>query len=546
MSTPPDEIELLGALGTAVLECSVSGGLSAVGVAPPWLQSLLGTENPSYTFDDLISTSPFLADFFQEVSDPKNQFAVIESGTWSQRNLQGEEKAFQAWGIQCNNRRFLLIRLLGKDFEGQRAVVQKAHEAALSYEALGRVHRELTDVKDALEIRNREAERVNELKNEFLASMSHELRTPLNAIIGFSSLLEEQTAGVLNSKQQSYVQHVSKASRHLLALINDILDLSKIEAGYLELYPERLAFSESLTEVLSTIRPLARAKGIKVAIGGACDDPIYADRLRFKQILYNLLSNAVKFAPKQGDVGIECSRDDAYLTIAVTDDGIGIPPEERDAIFEKFYQAKSASGGAKSGTGLGLAITRRLVERHGGRIWVESQPGLGSRFLFTLPSKAPAAEIAPFAPPSEHGSLDKAAPEPVRMTIAVVDDDPSSSTLLEALLRPLHEVTTYASGAGALQAFNREPPDLVLLDVSLPDLSGIEVLKRLRNDDNVRHLPVIAVTAHAMSGDRDRFLAAGFDGYLAKPIMGRGLLLEVIESFAQASRIAKARSPAVN
>ena len=385
MNALDHETHLLSALGITVLERGTGVELSVVGTPPNWFDHLLRSVESHVTPKDIVLLSPFLADFLQEADSLwSGGDGILESGTWSQRNLDGDETAFEAWALRSGGRRFLLIKLL-PDFERQRAVFQTLCDTALSLESLDREHRELHEARDALETRNREVERVNQLKTEFLASISHELRTPLNAIVGFSKLLQEGTAGTLNVEQQIYVQHVATASHHLLALINEILDLSKIEAGHFELNLECFTFSEALSEVLCTVRPLARVKDINVVIRLGQGDAIYADRLRFKQILYNLLSNAIKFTPSFGQVVIECARDNASVVITVTDSGIGIPPEEQDAIFEKFHQAHCSSGGAKEGTGLGLAITRRLVERHGGKIWVESALGLGSRFSFTLP-----------------------------------------------------------------------------------------------------------------------------------------------------------------
>jgi signal transduction histidine kinase len=390
MTKQIDEIALLAALEIAALEHVMSGTLSVVGAPPAWFPDLLGPGQTHFASHDLMLSSPFLADFFQEATNFWNSSgAILESGTWSQQNLKGEEAAFKAWALRSGSRQFLLIRLL-KDFEEQRRVFQRMREMELSHERLGLRHRELSEVKDALESRNREVERVNQLKSEFLASTSHELRTPLNAIIGFSRLLEEQNVGTLNAEQMNYVQHVAKASRHLLALINDILDLSKIEAGRLELNPECFELSEALAEVLSTISPLARAKNISMAIRLSNHNMIYADRLRFKQILYNLLSNAIKFTPEFGDVSIDCSKKTTSVLINIIDNGIGIPADEQEAIFEKFHQVRASSSEAKEGSGLGLAITRRLVQAHGGSIWVVSKPGCGARFSFTLPSHATA------------------------------------------------------------------------------------------------------------------------------------------------------------
>jgi signal transduction histidine kinase len=250
---------------------------------------------------------------------------------------------------------------------------------------------ELAVVNAELALRNKEAERANQLKSEFLASMSHELRTPLNAIVGFSDLLAEEGAGPMNEKQKRFVEHVRAGSRHLLQLINDILDVSKIEAGRIELHRENFRAGEAIDEVLSVLRPLILNKQLDVMAATRGDVFVYADRVRFKQILYNLLSNAVKFTPERGRVSVEASHGDGYTTVSVVDTGLGIPKEEQAAIFDMFHQAGRVSKSAKEGSGLGLAITRRLVEHHGGEIRVASEPDQGSRFMFTLPD-APSAE----------------------------------------------------------------------------------------------------------------------------------------------------------
>lgn len=237
-----------------------------------------------------------------------------------------------------------------------------------------------------LEQRNREVERANRLKTEFLASMSHELRTPLNAIIGFSDLLAEQSAAGFSEKQKRFIGHIQQSARHLLDLINDILDLSRIEAGHLDLKYEDFPLAASLAEVLATIRPAMAAKGIEVESEVPVDLKLNADRLRFKQLLYNLLSNAIKFTPGGGRVSVESFARDGLIHLTVRDTGIGIPREEHEAIFDRFHQVGSTTKGVREGTGLGLAITKRLIEQHGGRVWVESEPGRGSRFHFTLPA----------------------------------------------------------------------------------------------------------------------------------------------------------------
>jgi signal transduction histidine kinase/CHASE3 domain sensor protein len=244
---------------------------------------------------------------------------------------------------------------------------------------------ELADVNRQLEDRNREVEHANRMKSEFLARMSHELRTPLNAIIGFSDLLAEESAGPLSEKQSRFIGHVRAGARHLLQLINDVLDVSKIEAGKIDLSMANFVAADAIIEVMSVIRPLAESKGIQTDSKVGNELVIHADRIRFKQILYNLLTNAVKFTQEEGKVSIEAFPEKDFVRICVSDTGIGISPEEQVAIFEEFHQVGGTTKNANQGTGLGLTITRRLVELHGGRIWVESKPDSGSQFSFTIP-----------------------------------------------------------------------------------------------------------------------------------------------------------------
>lgn len=253
---------------------------------------------------------------------------------------------------------------------------------------------ELAHLNRELAARNQEVERANRLKSEFLATMSHELRTPLNSVIGFTELLARQKGGPLNEKQRRFLGHIDEAARHLLQLISDILDLSRIEAGRVELSCEYFDLGESLAEVRSVIHPLAALKRLTLAAEAPPGTEIYADRIRFKQMLYNLLSNAVKFTPEGGRVWVECSLEPAGVRIVVADTGVGICAEEQEAIFDQFHQVGVTTSGVREGAGLGLAITRRLVDLHGGKIWVESQPEKGSRFIITLPPAETAGQCA--------------------------------------------------------------------------------------------------------------------------------------------------------
>jgi len=238
-----------------------------------------------------------------------------------------------------------------------------------------------------LENRHKEAERLNTLKSEFIASVSHELRTPLHTIIGFAELLGEEAEGQLNEKQRRFLRHIQTDSEHLLGLINDVLDLSMIEASGLTLRTEVLPLRMAISEAVNAIRPFATARSVTVREGEVPDVDVQADPLRLRQVLYNLLSNGVKFTPAGGEVSVIAAPEGAMMRITVCDTGVGIAPEEYERIFDKFYQVGKTTVGVRQGTGLGLTICRQLVELQGGRIWVESEIGKGSCFHFTLPSQ---------------------------------------------------------------------------------------------------------------------------------------------------------------
>jgi signal transduction histidine kinase/CHASE3 domain sensor protein len=245
---------------------------------------------------------------------------------------------------------------------------------------------QLAEANSRLAKQNEELSRASRMKSEFLARMSHEFRTPLNSIIGFTDLLAEEGEGPLGEAYTDYIRHVHEGAHHLLALVNDILDLSRIEAGRIELRFEEFAPGEAVSEVLAVVGPLSETKRIELVSEVSSALRAYGDRTRFKQILYNLLSNAVKFTPAQGDVHVTAEPDYGQIRLCVSDTGMGIPVEHQIAIFEEFTQVAAATSGVKEGAGLGLTITKRIVELHGGRIWVESTPGLGSRFFFTIPA----------------------------------------------------------------------------------------------------------------------------------------------------------------
>jgi CheY-like chemotaxis protein/two-component sensor histidine kinase len=353
--------------------------------------------------------------------------------------------------------------------------------------------------------------------------MSHELRTPLNAIVGFSDLLAEQTAGGLNDKQKRFVNHIKQGSSHLLQLINDILDLSKIEAGQLELHCEDFQVAETLPEVLSTIRPLAMVKNITVEQELETNSPVFADRVRFKQILYNLLSNAVKFTPKDGRIDIACVQIENFVCISVSDTGIGIRAEDQGVVFEEFRQVEGTAGAPSEGTGLGLAITRRLVEQQGGKISLESETGKGSRFTFTLPIGAKiSSEILSVGEPTKPPKATGASRE--KPLILVVDDEVPARELLASYLDSEYRIIMAESGAEAVKRAKELRPDAITLDVFMPGGHGFDTLVELRKAPETGNIPIIIVS---IVDQKQVGFALGAADYLIKPIR-KPVLLETI------------------
>jgi PAS domain S-box-containing protein len=390
----------------------------------------------------------------------------------------------------------------------------------LAEEAVAALNARLAAANKELELRNREVERANRMKSEFLASMSHELRTPLNAIIGFSDLLAEQIAGPLSAKQQRFVNHIQQGARHLLALINDILDLSKVEAGRLELNLENVAVAGVLADVLTGMRQAAAAKNIPVHSSIGPDVTVFADRVRFKQILLNLLGNAVKFTPDGGKIWVEAVERRGRVTVSVSDTGLGIPVEEQEAIFDAFHQAGATTKGLKEGTGLGLAISRRLVEEHGGRIWVESEPGKGARLSFTMPvGRAAAEEGAPGYVAATHTGARE------RPLVLVVDDEPAARELLASWLEPEgYELVMAGSSAEALAKAAAHAPDAITLNMLMPGKGGWDTLYELKKTPVTATIPVIVVT---VVDEPKVGLALGAAEYLVKPV-DKETLLETV------------------
>jgi signal transduction histidine kinase len=361
-----------------------------------------------------------------------------------------------------------------------------------------------------LQERSAELEVVSRHKSEFLASMSHELRTPLNAVLGFSEVLLERMFGDINERQEEYLRDIHGSGKHLLELLNEILDLSKVEAGQMELELTSLDVPAVLEYAASMLRERATAHSIDLRVElGEGVGAVEADELRFKQVVLNLVSNAVKFTPDGGSVVIRAAEVGTDLHVTVTDTGVGVPVGDRERIFESFQQGGRGAS-REEGTGLGLTLSRRIVELFGGRMWLLSEVGAGSTFGFSIPTRRTSGEI------QREGAAQASA------SIVVIEDDRASSDLLTAYLSGVAlRVTTARDGQSGLDAVRRDRPSAVLLDIRLPGVDGWAVLEELKSEADTEDIPVIVVS---IVDERSRGAAMGAAAYMVKPVSRDDLL----------------------
>ncbi|MDA0266965.1 MAG: PAS domain S-box protein [Cyanobacteria bacterium] len=381
-------------------------------------------------------------------------------------------------------------------------------------------------IKAELASKNLELERASRLKSEFLANMSHELRTPMTSILGFSSLLEQQIYGNLNERQHLYITQIHQSGEHLLTLINEVLDLSKIEAGQMDLHPTTISVEMLCQDVLTMVGAQAAAKRLIIHQTVQAGLPaLIADEVRMRQMLLNLLSNAIKFSKTEGEVGLEARQVGDRLILTVWDQGVGIPIEKQNLLFQPFQQLDSSLSRQYEGTGLGLVLTQRLARLHGGEVSLISATGQGARFSIDLPLDCRATQTKDASPPpasvtTAHQS-DALLPLPDQGTgpVLLVEDHPVNAMLLEHMLTYWgYETIHVANGQSALDWLEDHRPMMVLMDVHLPGMDGLEVTRRIRKYPGLQDLPIVATTALARQRDRDRCLQAGMQDYLSKPI----------------------------
>ncbi|HOT74869.1 MAG TPA: ATP-binding protein, partial [Candidatus Wallbacteria bacterium] len=393
-------------------------------------------------------------------------------------------------------------------------------------------------VEKALTIAKQQAEAANEAKSMFLANMSHELRTPMNGIIGFTSLM---AMSGLNEKQKEYNEMIKTSASHLLELINDILDFSKLEAKKLKLENSPFSFVQAAKNSVDLIEQHAKKKNLKLELEFKSDInyKVKGDQLRVKQIMINLLSNAVKFT-NSGSIKLSVCEKERYdlktvIVISVSDTGVGIAADKREKIFEMFIQLDNSASKTHGGAGLGLSIVRGLAEAMGGKVWLDSEEGKGSVFTVEIPFDIYFVSEDESVPSRQDQALTEIADNFKRpLDILIAEDDTINQKLMSAIMSNLNWKTSIANnGREAVELFIKNKYDAIIMDGQMPEMNGFEAARRIREIEKGSggHVPIIALTAYAMKGDREKFIASGMDDYMSKPISGEKILVDILRKY---------------
>lgn len=552
-----DAAKLIAAVGVAIFERSRQGEFTLVSPAPQWLRELVpGVATGAAVA--MVEAFPAIDAFLPEAEPVWQGGAPAEavSDLWTETQASGQEVHLRARALNADERQWLLVERANSLYRERQLVLQYAHDLAIQNETILRL--------------NREVERATQAKSDFLAMMSHEIRTPLHAILGMADLLAETQ---LSEEQQKYVETFQRAGSNLLTLVNDLLDLSKIEAGNLALESENFDLLDVVGRAIELVRLKGLEKKISVSYEIATGTPRYlrGDGFRLRQALLNLLGNSLKFT-EQGSVRLTVEPEaDAgerlRLRFTVRDTGIGIAKDQLEKVFQRFSQADSSITRKYGGTGLGLAITKKLVEAMSGRIWVESTLGEGSRFFFTACFEAGEApelaqtegegsagftpnivvpQIAPHTV-SPHSRAPDIAPDSIASwRILVADDSEDNRFLIRSYLKSQpYELDFAENGVIAFEKLKTGDYDLALVDVHMPEMDGYAVARNVRDLERNRGdhaLPLLALTADGYAAAIERSAAAGFSAHLTKPLRKQTLL----EAIAKHARVRQRAATAGN